>query len=112
MARCLRISTSSTTRVDGVVAAVQGDGPDDIASLTEPVHPAFALFVSGGVPGQVVVHHRGERFLQVDSLAQAVGSDQNVVAIAVGQPGHSLSAFGRRELTGHGLHVNGTLGGA
>ena len=41
--------------VDPVVLAVERHGAHDVVALTDPVHAALALFVPGGVPGQVVV---------------------------------------------------------
>ena len=62
--------------VDAVVLAVVGDGADGGGVLAEPVDAAFALFVAGGVPGEVVVDDGGEALLQVDAFGQAVGGDQ------------------------------------
>jgi hypothetical protein len=66
--------------VDAVVLAVVGDGAHNGSALAEPVHAALALFVPCRVPGQVVVHDRGEAVLQVDALRQAVGGDQQAHA--------------------------------
>ena len=41
--------------------------------LSEPVRPSFALFVAGGIPGQVVVHDCIEVVLQIDAFGEAVG---------------------------------------
>ena len=64
--------------VDGVVLAVEGHRADYVAALPEPVDAAFALLMASGVPGEVVVHDGRERFLQVDTLGQAVGGDEHV----------------------------------
>ena len=54
--------------VDAVVLAVIRNGAHDRSLLSEPVDAAFALFMAGWVPGQVVVDDCGEPVLQVDSL--------------------------------------------
>ena len=71
--------------VDAVVFAVVGDGAHGGCALAEAVDPAFALLVAGGVPGQVVVHDRGEAVLQVDAFGEAVGGDQQPRAVVVGE---------------------------
>ena len=48
-----------------------------MSALAEPVDPAFALFVAGRVPRQVVVDDSLEVFLQVHAFGQAVGRDEH-----------------------------------
>ena len=66
--------------VDAVVVAVVGDRPDGGRGLAESVDAALALLVSGGIPGEVVMHDRGESVLQVDAFGEAVGGDQQTRA--------------------------------
>ena len=66
--------------VDRVVGAVHQGGAHHAALLTEAVDTAFTLLVAGGVPAQVVVHHRAEERLQVDALGHAVGGNQQGAA--------------------------------
>ena len=80
--------------VDAVVLAVDGDGADVGGALAEPVDAALALFVPGGVPGQVVVDDGLEGVLEVDALGQAVGGDQDVAGVGGGQAADALLAFG------------------
>ena len=54
--------------IDRVVLAVEHGAAHLGGLLTKAVHAAFALFVAGGVPGQVVVDDGGEEVLQVDAL--------------------------------------------
>ena len=63
--------------VDGVVRAVPGDHPHLGLLLPEPVHPALALLVAGGVPGQVVVQDGIEVRLEVDAFGEAVGAHEH-----------------------------------
>src|SRR5206468_511268 len=95
--------------VDAVVPAVQHDGTNLRCRLAEPVYPALALFVPGGVPGQVVVHHGLEVGLQVDAFGKAVGGDQHRAQLAlVGAPGEVVDALApllRRQCTGD--HLDG-----
>ena len=62
--------------VDRVVDAVVGQGTHGRGGLSVAVDAAFALFVAGRVPAQVVVHDGVEMILQVDAFAEAVGGDQ------------------------------------
>ena len=79
--------------VDAVVFAVVGDGPHGRCALAESVDSAFALFVAGGVPGEVVVHDGGEAVLQVDALGEAVGGDQQAGPFVVGEGVDAKFAF-------------------
>ncbi len=63
--------------VDGIVPAVVGQDAHCFFRLAEAVHPAFALFVTGRIPTEVVVHDRIEVFLEVDSFAETFGADQD-----------------------------------
>ena len=84
--------------VDGVVDAVVGDGADGLGALPEPVDATFALFVPGGVPGEVVVDDGGEVVLQVDAFGEAVGGDEDAVAVVGAEVGDGgFACFG-----GHG----------
>jgi hypothetical protein len=96
--------------VDLVVGAVVGDRPDRGGELPEPVDPAFPLLVSGGVPGQVVVHDGGEALLQVDPLRQAVGADQDAGSAVRGQVGDAGFTFLRGQGAGHRLHPHPRMG--
>ena len=73
------------------------------ALLAEPVDAAFALFVAGGVPRQVVVDDRGEAVLQVDALRQAVGGDQQPRPVVGGEGVDAGFAFLRGQRPGDGL---------
>ena len=54
--------------IDRVVLAIEHGAAHLGGLLAKAVHAAFALFVAGGVPGQVVVDDGGEQVLQVDTL--------------------------------------------
>ena len=71
--------------VDRVVGAVVGDDPHLGGLLPEAVHPPFPLLVPGGIPGQVVVQDGIEVFLEIDSLREAVGADQDKSSPVSGQ---------------------------
>ena len=86
--------------VDAVVLAVERDGTHDVAALEVPVDAALALLVASGVPAEVVVDDRGEALLQVDALREAVGGDEDVVAVGGGQFSHPAFALGWREFSG------------
>ena len=94
-ASCLRKQHVEHDAVDAVVHPVDGDRPDGVVGLTEAVDAAFALFVAGGVPGEVVVHDGLEGFLQVDAFGQAVGGHQHVAAIGGGQFVDARGSFDR-----------------
>ena len=95
--------------VDAVVLAVEGEGADDVPALAVAVDAAFALLVAGGVPGQVVVDDGGEVLLQVDALGQAVGGDEDVRAVELGELLHAPLALGRRQLAGDASTCTGLL---
>ena len=65
--------------VDGAVRRIHQGGADEGCLLAEAVHPAFALLVPGGVPGQVVVDDGVEQALEVDAFGQAVGRYQQAL---------------------------------
>ncbi len=89
--------------VDAVVGAVQRDRADDVSALAEPVDPAFALFVAGRVPRQVVVDDSLEVFLQVHAFGQAVGRDEHrPPRVVAGQFPDPRLALVRRKHTGDG----------
>ena len=67
--------------VDLVVASEQGHRADLLGTLTEPVDATLALFVAGGVPGQVVVDDCLELVLKVDAFRETVGCNEDVVAL-------------------------------
>jgi hypothetical protein len=60
--------------------------------LPETIDAAFALFVAGGVPGQIVVDDSGEQMLQVDAFGEAVGRNQNAL-LGILQLIHALPAL-------------------
>ena len=84
--------------VHRVVFAVQHGAAYFFCLLPEAVNPAFALFVAGGVPGQVIVHDRREQMLQVDAFGQAVGGNQNA-GLGLFQAPDALAAFFGCEFT-------------
>ena len=51
-------------------------------------------------------------FLQVDALGQAVGGDEHVRAVALGEFGDPAFTFGRWQLAGDGDDVHAVLRGA
>jgi hypothetical protein len=67
--------------VDGVVVAVEHDGDDLLPGLAEAVDAAFALFVTGWIPGQVVMNDGVEVLLEVDALGEAVGGDEDALRV-------------------------------
>ena len=75
--------------------------------LAESVDAAFALFVAGGVPRQVVVDDGGEAVLQVDALRQAVGGDQQAGAVVGAEGIDAGFAFLRGERSGDGVDLAG-----
>src|SRR5262245_21545275 len=94
--------------VDLVVGAVEGDRAHSIlwrgeqcTRLTVPVHAAFALLVPSWVPTQVVMHNCIEVWLKVDSLAEAIGTDENPL-IGLGKLNHSLFALSGWQGAGDG----------
>ena len=89
--------------VDAVVLAVVGDGAHGGGALAESVDSAFALFVAGGVPGQVVMHDGGESVLEVDAFGEAVGGDQHARPGVVGEAVDADFAFLGRQGAGDGL---------
>ncbi len=95
--------------VDAVVDAVVGDRADDIGALTESVDAAFALFVSGGVPREVVVHHCCESVLQVHSLGEAVGGDQQPGSVVSGELGDPRLPLFRRQVAGDRFDSQGAV---
>ena len=92
--------------VDAVVLAVEGDGADDVARLAEAVDAAFALFVAGGVPGEVVVDDGVEVVLEVDAFGQAVGGDQDVAARSAVSSAIRPRAARRWQVPGDGCDVD------
>ena len=89
--------------VDAVVLAVVGDGAHGVGVLAEAVDAALALFVAGGVPGQVVVDDGGEAVLQVDALGQAVGGDEQPRPVVGGEGVDAGLAFLGGQRAGDGL---------
>ena len=96
--------------VDGVVRAVPGDHPHLGLLLPEAIHPALALLVAGGVPGEVVVQDGIEVLLEVDAFGETVGAHEHEPAAPgpriSGQPGDALLALGVRKPAGDRLHPN------
>ena len=62
--------------VHRVVGTVDERGPYDLGPLAEAVDTPFPLLVAGRVPGQVVVDDGVEVLLEVDTLGEAVGRDE------------------------------------
>ena len=54
--------------IDAGVGVEERHRPDVLARLSETVDTALALFMTGGVPGQVVMHDGAELLLQVDAF--------------------------------------------
>ena len=92
--------------VDGVVRAVPGDDPHLGLLLPEAIHPALALLVAGGVPGEVVVQDGIEVLLEVDAFGETVGAHEHEPAAAGGEPRDALLALGVRQPAGDRLHPN------
>ena len=88
--------------VDGVVLAVEHGAAHLGGLLAEAIHPAFALFVARGVPGQVVVDDGGEKVLEVDAFRKAIGGHQDA-AVGFGHVFDSLAALFGCELAGDGV---------
>jgi hypothetical protein len=63
--------------VDSVVGPVVGHDPDLASTLTETVHASLALLVAGRIPSEIVVDHRVEVVLKVDTFGQAVGGHEH-----------------------------------
>ena len=82
--------------VDGVVRAVPGDDPHLGLLLPEAVHPALALLVAGGVPGEVVVQDGIEVLLEVDAFGEAVGAHEHEPAAPGGEESDACLALGMR----------------
>ncbi len=89
--------------VDRVVGAVVGDDAHLRLLLPEAVHPAFALLVARGVPGQVVVQHGVEVLLEVDAFRQAVGADEHILTGLGDQRRDARFALGGRQQPGDRL---------
>ncbi|CAM5423085.1 hypothetical protein RLIN73S_07523 [Rhodanobacter lindaniclasticus] len=80
--------------IDRIVGTVDQGGAHLGARLAEAVDTAFALFVAGGIPRQIVVNHSIEVVLQVDAFGQAVGGDQQAtISLAQGLDA-ALAIFG------------------
>ena len=84
--------------VHRIVFPVQHGAAYFFCLLPETVNPAFALFVAGGIPSQVIVHDRREQMLQVDAFGQAVGGHQNA-GLGLFQAFDALATFFGCELT-------------
>ena len=87
--------------INRVVVAVQERSAYRLARLAEAVHTALALLMPRGVPRQVVVNDGVEVILQVDSLRQAVGGDQDPGAFRRADPRYERLALFRGHLAGH-----------
>src|SRR5262249_40935169 len=83
--------------VDPVVSAEVGEDSDRARALPEAVDAPLALLVTGRVPGEVVVDDRVEVLLEVDSLGQAIGGDENAL-LDLGKRQHTLLPLGWWEL--------------
>ena len=90
--------------IDLVVDAVVDQGSHGIAGLPVAVSPTLALLMTGGVPGEVVVDHRIEPFLEVDALTQAVSADEHPL-LCFDELVDALLALGRRQLAGDAHHL-------
>ena len=44
--------------------------------LPEAVYPALALFMAGGIPGQIVMNNRVKTVLKVDAFGKTVGGNE------------------------------------
>jgi hypothetical protein len=65
--------------VDGAVRRVERDRANDRALLAEAVDATLALLMAGRIPGEVVMDDGVKTVLEVDALAQAVSSDEDVL---------------------------------
>ena len=64
--------------VDLVVRRRSSAPARSVRSVSEPVDTALALLMSGRIPGEVIVDHRLEVLLEVDTFRQTVGRDKDV----------------------------------
>ena len=78
--------------IDNIILPIIRHHPDTRTGLPEAIDAAFALFVACRIPGEIIVKDRIKRLLQVDTLAQAVGTDQHALR-RFGQLQHTLFAF-------------------
>ncbi|MNZ26332.1 hypothetical protein D3C78_435200 [compost metagenome] len=87
-----------------IVGAIEHQRAHLGGTLAEAVDTTLALFVAGRVPGQVVMHHRIEHVLQVDTLGQAVGGDHDRRLVDIAQGENLLLALTGAELAGDADH--------
>ena len=83
-----------------VIFAVVGDDADVGTRLAEAINPPFTLFMTGGIPGQVVMDDGVEVALQVDAFTETIGRDEHALR-ELGDFADSVLTFGRRELAGN-----------
>ena len=100
--------------VHRIVAPVVGDDAHLRRLLAEAIHPALALLVARRVPSQVVVKDGVEMLLEVDPLGQAVGADEDEVALLRHQRRDAPFALNGRQQAGHRFdaHLLDFAGGA
>ena len=65
--------------VNWIIRPVQQIGFHDGCGLAKSVNPTFALFQPIGIPRQVVVQNRREIALEIDALAQTVGTNEDTL---------------------------------
>ena len=83
----------------GILAVIR-DHPNFFARLPIAVNAAFPLFMTSGVPRQIVMEDGIEVILQVDAFAEAVGRHQYALR-KFGQCADAVLALGWSEFTGN-----------
>jgi hypothetical protein len=71
--------------------------------LAKTVHAALSLFMSGRIPGKVIVHDCREPVLEVDAFAQAIGGNEDGL-VGFGEACHPFPSFFRGEFARDGIH--------
>ena len=102
--RLIFLFVAEDRTLDGQSLFHSRDDSDGARAVPEAVHPALALLVAGGVPGEVVVQDRIEVLLEVDAFGEAVGAHEHEPAAPGGEPGDALLALGVRKPAGEGRH--------
>ncbi len=86
-----------------IILSVEHGATHFLGLLAEAIHAAFALFVAGRVPCEVVVDHSGETVLEIDAFRKAIGGDENWL-IGLSESMNAEFAFIWRVFPGDGVH--------
>ena len=81
----LRFTNNHTqhSTVNRVVHPVKHQSSNHTARLPETVNTPFALFMTGGVPTEIVMNYTVKMLLQVHTLRETIGSYQHRCDVAV-----------------------------